>query len=640
MIEILGSRQGTEREVAEALAASARGLWPDLADDRRDRLAFHVGVQLPGREVQDIDLVVLAQFHTPRPFPLPGRGGGLVRSLIATVEVKGHRRGDMRFEGTKVLVRYRTGGVETWKDATDAARRQLHALRREITAQGGPNPFVDGLVALVNLDPGSLPRAVHRVIAGPPTMAALLTAVRQARGGDRDELFAVSPESMHRILSLPLFRELEPGNLDRRRMDRLVRTEAHRAGWYEDIGRKSVVLRGRGGAGKTVVMLQMAYRLWEERQGRSLFLTYNRALVADIRRTMALMGVPGSLRSGGIVVESVMAFLLRLLRGVGLLDEDGDPLRHYDAQVRTLAEYLREGAIGPEDIRRLKESEPDAFAFDQIFVDEGQDWSPDEVTVLQKVYGPEAIVVAHGVDQLVRPYGEADWTRGIPRDLVRVRHLRRSLRMKANLARFANRVAAGLGLSGWEVEPNPEAGGGRVVVVFGDYFSDPALHRRLVGEALEQGNQPIDLLCCVPPGLASHDPPRPREAAAILRGWGFEVWDGTSRDVRRDFPTDVGQLRLVQYDSCRGLEGWTTFTIALDDFRRYKFGRALSEGHSPGDLLVSKEEHARTVAAQWVMIPLTRAIDTLVVSVSRDDDVLRPILEEFSDEDWVEWAKL
>lgn len=640
MIEVLGSREGTEREVAERLAASARRLWPDLADDRHDRLLFHVGVHLPGTDVQELDLVVLAHFRTPRSFPLPDGREGLVRSLFAVVEVKGHRRADIRFEGTRVLVRYTSGGVESWQDATDTVWKRIHAVRRAVEDElADARPFVDGLLALVNLSPVDLPRRVPRVMAGTPTMERLLAAVAAARGETRSEIAAVAPHAMERILALGLFRVLEPGHLDRRRMDRLVRVEAHRAPWFEEVGSRLVVLRGRGGAGKTVLMLQMAYRLWEERQARSLFLTYNRALVADIRRTMALMGVPATLDRGGIAVESVMAFVLRAVRRFGLLDEEVDPLRSYDHYVATLAQWLQGGAIGPEDVRALKERYPEEFAFDQVFVDEGQDWSPDEVLVLHRLYGPEAIVVAHGVDQLVRPYGEADWTRGVPRDRVRVRHLRRSLRMKANLARFANRVAAGLGLADWEVEPNPEAGGGRVVVVFGDYFAAPELHRRLVEEALAEGNRPVDLLCCVPPQLAGRDPAHPG-AAQVLRGWGFQVWDGTSTDVRRDFPTDVEQLRLVQYDSCRGLEGWTTFAVGLDAFWRYKYRQALEHGEGAGELLLAPEEQARLAAARWVMIPLTRAIDTLVVNVARDDAVLRPILETFADEDWVEWAKI
>ena len=69
-----------------------------------------------------------------------------------------------------------------------------------------------------------------------------------------------------------------------------------------------MVLRGRGGTGKTVILLQLAFRAFEETNARSLILTYNQALVADMRRIMALLGLPSNEADGGIRIDSAMAF--------------------------------------------------------------------------------------------------------------------------------------------------------------------------------------------------------------------------------------------------------------------------------------------------------------------------------------------
>lgn len=646
-IDILGSREGGERELAEALAAGARRLWPDLADDRRDRLEFHVGVKLSGRRgVQDLDIVILVHFHAPRPFPIRGRPGSpaALRNLVAVIEVKGHRHADVRFEGTKALVRYRRGGEEIWEDVTEKSHRQLHALRETLREQGIRDLWVHRFVVLQNLSPSELPRGNDQLVGGTPDFGELLSVALRQGSFERDSasfLSATTPEAMHRIFGLPLFRVLEPSSLDRRRMDRLVRVEAHRADWFEELGRKTIVLRGRGGAGKTVLMLQMAYRLWEEQQARSLFLTYNLALVADIRRTMALMNIPSGLSRGGIFVESVMAFMLRAAKRFGVLSETENPLDDYEEHVGTLAQYLVGEAIGGTDVENLKRRFPEEFAFDQVFVDEGQDWTNAEVAVLRGLYGPERLTIAHGVDQLIRRLAETDWTAGLEKGRVRVRHLRRGLRMKANLARFANRFAAELGLEGWEVQPNTEAGGGRVVIAVGDYFSGPRLHRRLVAEAAEQGNRPIDLLCCVPPALGvDSQGGGASRAARRFEAWGISVWDGARSDVRRSFPNEIEQLRLVQYDSCRGLEGWTVFALGLDAFWRYKFREAQRNPAEPADLFVSPEVAACREAARWLTIPVTRAIDTLVINVSAGDTILLPALRKLADEDYVEWVKL
>ena len=52
--------------------------------------------------------------------------------------------------------------------------------------------------------------------------------------------------------------------------------------WLEDLGARRILLKGRGGVGKTVILLQMAYRAYDRSGQRSLILTFNKALVADM----------------------------------------------------------------------------------------------------------------------------------------------------------------------------------------------------------------------------------------------------------------------------------------------------------------------------------------------------------------------
>jgi hypothetical protein len=97
-----------------------------------------------------------------------------------------------------------------------------------------------------------------------------------------------------------------------------------------------------------------------------------------------------------------------------------------------------------------------------------------------------------------------------------------------------------------------------------------------------------------------------------LASWGFKVWDGTTPEGREHFPTDVEQHRIVKYESCRGLEGWTVVCLDFDQF----FDRQVIEGQShERELFVSAEEAGLRFAARWCLIPLTRAIDTLVIQL-------------------------
>lgn len=68
----------------------------------------------------------------------------------------------------------------------------------------------------------------------------------------------------------------------------------------------------------------------------------------------------------------------------------------------------------------------------------------------------------------------------------------------------------------------------------------------------------------------------------------------------------------------------------------------LSEDHAHDPLIESREEAAERHAARWTMIPLTRAIDTLVINVGPADGPLRSVLRRVADRrpDFVEWIDL
>ena len=290
----------------------------------------------------------------------------------------------------------------------------------------------------------------------------------------------------------------------------------------------------------------------------------------------------------------------------------------------------------------MKRNDAPEFAYDHVFVDEGQDWPESEIAILRALYPPERLVIADGVDQFVRD-SVADWQGGVEAARIRVRRLQRCLRMKSNLAAFANAFAREVGLDDWRVEPNTDAGGGRVIIVEGDYFGDWSVHDRMVAEAHDAGNAPLDLLVCIPPTLV----PRGGEvssslAADALVAHGCEVWDGAIRDIRQDFPRSAEQFRIVQYESCRGLEGWTVFALRFDDFWAFKIAEWLRHGDESGDLFVSAEEAAQQHAASWAMIPMTRAMDTLVIQISPANTPIHAVLRNVAERhrDFVEWVTL
>ena len=159
--------------------------------------------------------------------------------------------------------------------------------------------------------------------------------------------------------------------------------------------------------------------------------------------------------------------------------------------------------------------------------------------------------------------------------------------------------------------PNFHAPGGRVIVVDGDYFADEALHTQLNRASTEAKNTPIDFLYCVPPSLVSSDSDANRYSlpGMLLTEWGASVWDGVDAKVRQTIPCDNNAFRVITYDSCRGLEGWTCVLLALDDFYNHKMRVFDADEGGAAD---TPEE----MAGLWSLVAMLRAMDTLVITLS------------------------
>jgi hypothetical protein len=175
------------------------------------------------------------------------------------------------------------------------------------------------------------------------------------------------------------------------------------------------------------------------------------------------------------------------------------------------------------------------------------------------------------------------------------------------------------------MEPNDEIPGGCVKLVLGQYTRD--VHTDVMAAHNKAGNKEIDALICLTGASGAASARFPEE----LKSWGAEVWNGMTSEGRTHFPTDVSQFRIVKYESCRGLEGWTVVCLDLDQF----FDRQVSEGQARDrELFVTAEEAGKRFAAHWCLIPFTRAIDTLVIQLQEQSVLakrLLPLARDYQD---------
>lgn len=654
MIEIVGANEGPEYEAALHIRKQLLALWPDLSQHPNDHVKIFVSLKLYGQQIEDVDLFLVGHFSEPRPFDIehkfyPKDGepfvprAASVKNFALVIEVKSHNATGVKFEDKVASVKYPRG----WECVTEKAFKQVFELKSYLGRAGLPSPYVQELILFTGLREKDLPDRPHNCFGIDASFEKILNILGQvSRPSENNRYVTIrfGPEEKFQAILAPdasVLRTLKPTPVDRRRMDRIVKT-ALPSDWLDDLGERQIIIRGRGGVGKTVILLQMAYRAFDRKGTRSLVLTYNKALVADMRRTMALLGVPRNLEKGGIAINTVHAFIGRLMRELGIIGNDEAFLEHYERHKEALVDYLQNGAVSSEDLAAIVEDQADDFAWDVIFVDEGQDWPSNEIDILRYIYPPEHIVVADGVDQYVRE-SVADWRAGLASEKLRPRRLKRCLRMKANLAQFVADCADAFDLQNWDLEPNPEANGGRVLIVEGDMARDVEIYVRLRSEAEVLGNYPVDLLACVPPSLVLSD----SESRCSIPGWSIRqsgglVWDATAVDVREQYPTSRDALRIVQYDSCRGLEGWTVINYAFDEFYDYKYQQQLDAPEDQDEMFDTKESRASAFAAKWAMIPMTRAMDTLVINVSNRPSVLKDVLKKVYEKrnDFIEWIEI
>ena len=142
----------------------------------------------------------------------------------------------------------------------------------------------------------------------------------------------------------------------------------------------------------------------------------------------------------------------------------------------------------------------------------------------------------------------------------------------------------------------------------------------------KEKNIAYDFMFLVPPSLVNR-----QEGFLLLDDYqknGFEIWDGTKKDIRSEYPSDEEQHRLLQYDSCRGLEAWTVVCIGIDDLVNYKVKTYVETQES--FFLQDTIRNKNKFVYLWSLIPLTRPMDTLIITLKNPKSDYSIKLKNFS----------
>lgn len=429
-----------------------------------------------------------------------------------------------------------------------------------------------------------------------------------------------------------------------------------------DKGGKFVIIQGKAGTGKTVKLLNIACDLCLNYQKRCLILTYNFTLVADIRRTLTFAHIPDGVGRESVRIMTLFKFFIDLFEGFGIYTgkdvlDDKEFFNNYETYCKTLAEFIKENKKPEMDIEEIMQQNHQLVSWDYIMIDEAQDWNPFEVEILYSIFGPSKIVISQAPDQKVRASNNPKWVRPkwrIDHDFVQTNE-KKSFRQKANLVSFVNQFADKFNLA-WELEPNEDFVGGKVIITT-NYNIE--LHKDLYSDCLKNGNKAYEMLFLVAPSKIISDGEKEitfkrneqdensitktikqRHCSLVDEFAGqIDFWDGTNKELRRDYPVKVDQHRLIQYESCRGLEGWTVVCIEIDELVKYLSNKYKEDTDNLELELESPEEKKNRYVYMWSLIPLTRAIDTLVITIKdKNSDIAKKLYELHKENsEFIEW---
>ncbi len=657
MITIIGSPETPEYDACLHLQQCIIDEWAFIRQSETQHIWLVAGAQCFGQTKRDIDIVLLGEFDPPiryqqsRPFFYNHQqktvSNAFVDSLCLAIELKDHPIRRVKFTGSTVEVLYKNH----WHNATEQNSKQLYSVRNYIEHHNLVAPQITNLLWLRNVATHELPDPPHNILGARITWSQILNIVgqiEQLRPINANE-WILSAQRSHTQIKMNLVanlftRELTPTALDRQRLERITQYRLA----LTDIApplETMLIMRGRGGTGKTVRLLQLAKRLYDDEGARIIVLTYNKALVADLRRLLTLMGISSDLTSRIIVIRTVHSFFRSLLSYFDLIAQTNSNseffVEYENAKIEFMT-YLQSGVITNEDIEQRKNDACEDLIWDYVFIDEAQDFPEDERTILKHLYQPQQLVIADGMSQLIRSLNHAEWTKFTTKRTVKT--YSNSLRMKSNITRFVNTIAQYFGINDQWLSDDSITGG-KIVIIEGEYRHYKHVHQRLLQQNTADGNKQIDMLMCVPPDLAhSNDTQASSLIAELLQTWGYQTWDGTDDEIRSSYPTDVEQFRIVQYDSCRGLEGWISINIALDRFYSYKFNvvsEQLKQQQAEPGVFQHDEDQIRRIVVQWLLIPLTRAIDTLVINVSDHTSPVYKVLHAAYQHhsDTIEWIR-
>ncbi|MBI9071007.1 MAG: AAA family ATPase [Melioribacteraceae bacterium] len=409
-------------------------------------ILIHSNATLFGQKVKDVDLIVLAQFtRSSMTIQSASHSDNVItnrkcwlNNFCFCIETKHHNPRDIRLQGTTLSVKYSSG----WSDTTTQSEEQKYSLKNFFEDRLGYSPYIYNFIWLCNLTQNNIDQLTNNYANNYlPSEFTFQHLIEQAciqrppfqpNGKDFVALSSIAkdrnsdPILIQKCFDLFEGVKIAVGELTRKKIEYITNQILNTQQYAKAIGNELVVISGRAGTGKTIKILRIACDLALNSGRRCLILTYNHALASDIQRMLALIEIPDTVDGHTVNIMTLHKFFYELILGFGISTEPEqekeklrnrkhieDYISNYEKYLDLLIDYINSGLIEDTDIQDMMLNRYDTVNWDYILIDESQDWEEREKEILYRIFTPKRLIIADGVDQLIRSQNRCNWIRGV-----------------------------------------------------------------------------------------------------------------------------------------------------------------------------------------------------------------------------------
>ena len=295
-------------------------------------------------------------------------------------------------------------------------------------------------------------------------------------------------------------------------------------------------------------------------------------------------------------------------------------LVNYDNLLIQLNELVEAKWFDEKEIKKIIKDKS-KFNWDIILIDEAQDWKELERDIIYKLFGAQNFVIAFGDKQLVRKQGSLNWNEYNENDTTKPievflnPEIKTSFRQSKNLVNYQNKL---LESESWNLKAFDQLVGGNVEI-YSNSFSKSDLARLLNEIEVDEG-APFDLLMLMPRSYYEHI-----NNLSLFEEWGFRFQDSVN-DVGKLSIDDASGFRCMQYESCRGLEGYTVVYHWFDEYLETKYNWYIRNLELE-NMLTDDEAKLRYVA-NLLFMATSRAIKKMVITLKDKNSKFGKLLYE------------